>query len=59
MVYFDGDAGETGDAGQIAFAGLMELFFADAPAQTSSLHLTAANLTGGLSAQASRRTARW
>lgn len=51
MVYFDGNGDESTDAGQIAFAGQMELFFADAPAQQSSLQLTGVNLTGGMSAQ--------
>lgn len=50
-IYFDGDSDDAADAGQIAFAGQMELFFADAPAQQSSLQLTAVNLTGGMSAQ--------
>lgn len=51
MVFFDGDPNDITDAGHIAFNGLMELFFAEAPVQTSALHLAAANLTGGMSAQ--------
>lgn len=50
-VFFDGGNEDSTDAGQIAFAGQMELFFANAPVQESALHLTAANLTGGMSAQ--------
>ena len=48
-VFWEGKDSDA-DAGQIAFAGQMELFFADAPTQQSALHLTAANLTGGMSA---------
>lgn len=52
MVYFDGsNDGDAADAGQIAFAGKMDLIFAGLPAQESSLSLTSVNLTGGISAQ--------
>lgn len=50
-MYMGQAEGVSTDSGQIAFAGQMDLFFADLPAQDSSLLLTAANLTGGMSAQ--------
>ena len=49
-VFFNSADSEQPDAGQLAFAGQMELYFADQPAQESKLLLTAVNLTGGMSA---------
>lgn len=50
-VYFKDAEDPRADEDQVAFAGQMELFFADLPAEESDLHLTAVNLTGGMSAR--------
>ena len=50
-VYFKDAEDPQADEDQVAFAGQMELFFADLPAQESDLRLTAVNLTGGMSAR--------
>ncbi len=53
-IWLDGKAGENG---QIAFSGQMQLFFADAPSQESSLQLKSVNLTGGVTADLHGQTA--
>ncbi len=50
VVYVHGAQDDSTEAGRIAFAGQMELLFAEPPAQSSALELAAVNLTGGMAA---------
>ncbi len=51
VIYTAGASEDLTEDGQIAFAGQMELFFAESAGQLSSPRLAAVNLTGGIDAQ--------